>query len=81
MTATRARLALVYSRKEAAALFSRFSQLEFRLTQLSWRQLFMLSPLVKLAERYLPPSSECWPARWLGWNLNIRAVKPPVQGT
>jgi SAM-dependent methyltransferase len=74
-------LALVYSRKEAAALFSRFSQIEFQLTQLSWRQLFMLSPLVKLAERHLPPSSECWPARWLGWNLNIWAVKPPAQGT
>jgi SAM-dependent methyltransferase len=74
-------LALVYSRKEAATLFSRFSQLESRLTQLSWRQLFMLPPLVKVAERYLPPSSECWPARWLGWNLNIRAVKPPAQGT
>ena len=74
-------LALVYSRKEAATLFSRFSQIEFQLTQLSWRQLFMLPPLVKLAERHLPPSSECWPARWLGWNLNIRAVKPPVQGT
>jgi SAM-dependent methyltransferase len=72
-------LALVYSRKEAAALFSRFSQIEFRLTQLSWRQLFMLPPLVKLAERVLPPSSECWPARRLGWNLNIRAVKPAAR--
>ncbi len=74
-------LALVYSRKEAVALFSRFSQIEFILTQLSWRQLFMLPPLVGLAERHLPPSSQCWPARWLGWNLNIRAVKPAVQGS
>ena len=69
-------LALVYSRKGAAALFSRFSQIEFLLTQLSWRQFLMLPPLVRLAERYLPPSSQCWPARRLGWNLNIRAVKP-----
>jgi len=68
--------ALVYSRKEAAVLFSRFSQIEFLLTQLSWRQFLMLPPLVRLAERYLPPSSQCWPARRLGWNLNIRAVKP-----
>src|SRR6185436_8107010 len=29
-------LALVYSRKEAAALFSKFSAIEFSLTQLSW---------------------------------------------
>jgi len=69
-------LARVYSRSEARALFSRFSDVDFLLTQLSWRQLFLFSPLVKLAERYLPPSSKCWPARRLGWNLNIRAVKP-----
>ena len=68
-------LALVYSRKETTALFSKFAGLEFKLTQLSWRQLLMLPPLVRLAERYLPPSSECWPARLMGWNLNIRAVK------
>lgn len=59
-------LALVYSRREATALFSQFSQIEFFLTQLSWRQLFMLPPFVKLAERYLPPSSTSWPARHLG---------------
>src|SRR3974390_1526015 len=59
-------LALVYSRKEASALFSRFSQIEFLLTQLSWRQLLMLPPLVRLAERHLPPSSQCWPAQRLG---------------
>jgi SAM-dependent methyltransferase len=73
-------LALVYSRKDAAALFSRFSQIEFILTQLSWRQLFLLPPLVKLAEPFLPPSSGCWPARRLGWNLNIRAIKPTGRG-
>ena len=72
-------LALVYSRKEAAALFSRFSGIEFSLTQLSWRQLLMLPPLVRLADRYFPPSSRCWPARLLGWNLNIRAVKSALQ--
>lgn len=69
-------LALVYSRDEAAALFSKFSDIEFRLTQLSWRQFLMLPPLVKLAERFFPPSSDCWPARTMGWNLNIRALKP-----
>ena len=69
-------LALVYSQGEAAALFSRFSRITFRLTQLSWRQLFMLSPLVRLAEKYLPSSSESWPARVMGWNLNIQATKP-----
>lgn len=69
-------LALVYSRREATALFSRFSGITFRLTQLSWRQLFMVPPLVRLAEKYLPPSSESWPARVMGWNLNIHATKP-----
>lgn len=68
-------LALVYSRREAAALFSRFSGIAFNLTQLSWRQLFMLPPLVWFAEKYLPPSSESWPARVMGWNLNIHATK------
>jgi len=68
-------LALVYSRSEAAALFSAFSQIEFTLTQLSWRKPLMLPPLVRLAEGLLPPASECWPARAMGWNLNICAVK------
>jgi len=66
-------LALVYGRREASTLFSRFSGITFRLTQLSWRQLLMLPPL---AEKYLPPSSESWPARVMGWNLNIHATKP-----
>ena len=69
-------LALVYSRREASALFSRFSGITFKLTQLSWRQLFMLPPLVRLAERYLSPSSESWPSRVMGWNLNVHATKP-----
>lgn len=69
-------LALVYSRNEAARLFHRFTGFEFRLTQLSWKQFLMLPPLVRLAQRFFPPSSESWPARWLGWNLNIRAIKP-----
>jgi ubiquinone/menaquinone biosynthesis C-methylase UbiE len=71
-------LALVYSRKEAARLFRRFGSLEFSLTLLSWKQLLMLPPLVKLAERLLPPSSGSWPARWMGWNLNIHAIKPKL---
>ncbi len=69
-------LALVYSRKDAAILFSKFNGIEFMLTQLSWRQFLMLPPLARIAERYFPPSSQCWPSRAMGWNLNIRAVKP-----
>lgn len=69
-------LALVYSRREAAVLFSKFSDITFRLTQLSWRQLFMLPPLVRLAERYLPLASKSWPARAMGWALNVQANKP-----
>jgi SAM-dependent methyltransferase len=72
-------LALVYSRGEAARLFHRFANIEFSLTLLSWKQLFMLPLLVKLAERFLPPSSESWPARLMGWNLNIHAIKPSAR--
>ncbi|MBR1244181.1 class I SAM-dependent methyltransferase [Bradyrhizobium sp. AUGA SZCCT0274] len=72
-------LALVYSRREAAQLFHRFVGIEFMLTFLSWKQLFMLPPLVRLAQRYLPPSSHSLPARWMGWNLNIHAIKPASQ--
>jgi SAM-dependent methyltransferase len=71
-------LALVYSRGEAARLFHRFCSIEFSLTLLSWKQLLMLPPLVSLAERFLPPSSESWPARLVGWNLNIHAIKPSL---
>ncbi len=69
-------LALVYSRNETRALFNRFAAHRFTVNQLSWRQLFMLPPLVRLAERLLPPASRCWPARTLGWNLYLHAVKP-----
>jgi SAM-dependent methyltransferase len=69
-------LARVYSRREAARLFHRFAGLEFSLTLLSWKQLLMLPPLVSLAQRLLPPSSKSWPARLMGWNLNVHAIKP-----
>ena len=69
-------LAVVYSRREAAALFSRFVNHRFTINQLSWRQLFMLPPLVRLAERWLPPASRSWPARTLGWNLYLDAERP-----
>lgn len=73
-------LVMVYSRGEARVLFSRFVQHKFRLTQLSWRQLLMLPPLVSLANQYLPPSSGAWPERVLGWALNVEARKPGLQG-
>jgi len=69
-------LALVYSRSEVARLFHRFANLEFSPSFLNWNQLFMRPPLVGLAERFLRPSSRSWPARLMGWNLNIHAVKP-----
>lgn len=72
-------LALVYSREEARQLFHRFTNINFSLTLLSWKQFFMLPPLVSLAERFLPPSSASWPARLMGWNLNIHANKPSLR--
>ncbi len=68
-------LAMVYSRREAAALLSAFNDHRFRRTQLSWKQLLMLPPILRLAERYLPPSSQSWPARVMGWNLNVECKK------
>ena len=72
-------LALVYSRDEARRLFHRFTNIEFSLTLLSWKQLLMLPPLVSLAQRFLPPSSQSWPARLMGWNLNVHANKPSLR--
>lgn len=72
-------LALVYSRDEARRLFQRFADIEFSLTLLSWKQFFMLPPLVSLAEQFLPLSSRSWPARLMGWNLNIHANKPSLR--
>jgi SAM-dependent methyltransferase len=69
-------LALVYSKREAARLFGRFDDLEFRVNQLPWRQLFGFAPIANVAERMLGASSESLPARWLGWNLYISATKP-----
>lgn len=68
-------LARVYSRNEAKALLSEFTDHKFVKTQLSWKQLLMWAPLVKLAEKTLPPSSKSWPSRVMGWNLNILARK------
>lgn len=70
-------LAMVYSRREMKALFNQFEGHRFTVNQLSWRQLLMLPPLVRLANRWLPPASRCWPARTLGWNLYMQAVRPP----
>lgn len=69
-------LALVYSKRETAALFKQFSNHRFFLTLLSWKQLLMVPALVRFAERRFPPSSECWPSRLMGWNLNMHATKP-----
>lgn len=74
-------LALVYSRREAGALFNQFAERRFFLTLLSWKQFLMFPPLVRFAERFFPPSSESWPARAMGWNLNLHAVKPQSGST
>ena len=68
-------LALVYSKSEARLLLHRFGQHRFRLNQLTWRQLFLAAPLVRVAERLFGSPSDTWIARRLGWNLYIDAVK------
>ena len=69
-------LAMVYSKAEARDLFNRFEGHTFRLNQLTWRQIFLLSPLVKLAERTFGSPSDTWLARHFGWNLYTTATKP-----
>lgn len=69
-------LARVYSEREARALLAEFSNLEFTKTLLSWKQLLMFPPLVKIADRFLPASASAAPAKIMGWNLNVRANKP-----
>lgn len=69
-------LAMVYSKTEAAALFDEFEGHTFRLNQLTWRQIFLLSPLVRLAEKCFGSPSNTWLARCCGWNLYTTATKP-----
>ena len=72
-------LAMVYSKREAADLLKNFERLTFRLNQLSWRQLFLVDGLTRLAVQYLPLQSDNWLARMLGWNLYIECYKPARQ--
>jgi len=70
-------LAMVYSRSEAQKLMHKFSDHEFRLNQLNWRQLFLLShERAATAEKLLGSPSDRWLARKFGWNLYITANKP-----
>jgi len=70
-------LAKVYSRTEARELLHRFSDIQFRLNYLSWRQLFLLPhKAAAIAGRLLGSPSDTWLARRLGWNLYITATKP-----
>jgi SAM-dependent methyltransferase len=68
-------LALVYSRGEARALLAEFTDHEFMKTLLSWKQLLMWPPHVRFAEKNFPASSGAWPARLMGWNLNVHCRK------
>ena len=63
--------ARVYSRSEAADLFSRFENITFTVNGIGYRQLLMPG-----AERYLPSLSGSWVARALGWSLYTSAQKP-----
>ena len=69
-------LAKVYSRAEAQALLADFADIRFSLNQLGWKQLLLLPPLARLLAPLLPPASESFFARRLGWNLYVQARKP-----
>ena len=59
-------LALVYSRREAEALFHRFGNLRFDVNQLSWQQLFILPSLGARVARLLGPADRSSFAQLLG---------------
>lgn len=69
-------LAMVYSRREAAALLKDFENHSFRLNRLTWRQLLLAPALVRFAERGLGSPCDTWLARRFGWNLYLTATKP-----
>jgi hypothetical protein len=53
-----------------------FEKRRFQLTQLSWKQLFLIPPLARWLQPVLPCSCNSIFARLMGWNLNIKAIKP-----
>ena len=69
-------LARVYSRAEARAVLSRFTDHRFAVNQLSWKQLLLAPPLARMLAPVLPRLSDSVVARRLGWNLYVEAVKP-----
>ena len=73
MTASDCPLAVVYSRREAALLFHRFGELRFELNQITWRELFLIKPVARMAAGLFgSPSRNTLPARLMGWCLYIR---------
>ena len=73
-------LALVYSRREAAQLFHRFGKLRFDLNQITWRELFIVKPVARMAAGLFGSPSRSLPARLMGWCLYIRGVKSAGAG-
>jgi SAM-dependent methyltransferase len=69
-------LAMVYSKGEAIALLRYFGQHVFHLNQLSYRQIFLVGPLARLARAVLPSECDTWLARHFGWALYVTARKP-----
>lgn len=69
-----------YTRDQARQLLADFPDHEILLGQLSWRQFFLVPGLGDALSRVLPPASESWPARAMGWNLYIRARRPMPSG-
>lgn len=68
-------LALVYSRRQAAALLTAFEGIGFRVNQLGWHDLFGHTPLSRWLERRWPDLSHSFYARTFGWNLYVSARK------
>ena len=71
-------LALVYNKTQARQLLSQFQDHKFRRTQLSWKQIFLISALGRLFEPLLPSCSDNYCSRHMGWNLYIEAIKPSL---
>lgn len=72
-------LALVYSKTEVRNLLVGFENHQFRLNQLSWKQLFLLPMLARVLRPILPNCNNSLFARLMGWNLYVETQKMDKQ--
>ncbi|MBM3484979.1 MAG: class I SAM-dependent methyltransferase [Alphaproteobacteria bacterium] len=69
-------LAKVYGRDEVRALLRDFTNTQFAVNLLTWKQVFLVPALARGLAPLLPRQSDNLLARRWGWNLYVQADKP-----